>query len=511
MLTFPFTILKKILTAGFLLALIWPLYAAQARDPGRLGRVNVDSLYFRDQPSKSGKPLKLLKRGDEVLILEEASGWIKAVHMDQIGYIKGEKGYIEEKASKKDKALGGLLKTSKDLDLRLEKSRKAITEISKDERKTVLELQKIDGTLNQVKGKIRTTSKKVETLDAKIRKTEDGLAEADKNINVQKDYADKRMVALYKMHRLGAISLFASAENVFDMAKYKNSFERILEKDARQLSDYANTRRQYNELLEIQKKQQEEQERFQKELKEQEQAVASEKGKRDRLLADVREQKRLELAALEMLKEDAMELDKKLISYARAVSKEEEPEPSVSKAKPAKRKAPDPPEPEAPKPSSRVIKEPAPEEEVAEKTGKDFTGQERFERLKGLLKMPVKGKVVSRFGSYHNSEYNITNFRSGIDIKARQGDPILAVHSGKVLYAEWFKGYGNMIILDHGNHYYTIYANIEELYKKTGDRVDRHEKIATVGDTGSVTGPKLYFEIRHFGKPLNPMKWIKAG
>jgi septal ring factor EnvC (AmiA/AmiB activator) len=254
-----------------------------------------------------------------------------------------------------------------------------------------------------------------------------------------------------------------------------------------------------------------EQERFQKELTEQEQAVALEKGKRDRLLAEVREQKRLELASLEMLKEDALALDRKLISYAKAVSKKEEPRPSVYVDKPARKTAVEPLEPEPAKPSARISKEPAPEGRGAEKTGKDFTGQERFDRLKGLLKMPVKGKVVNRFGSYHNPEYNITNFRSGIDIKARQGEPILAVHSGKVLYAEWFKGYGNMIILDHGNHYYTVYANIEELYKKTGDHVDRHETIATVGDTGSVMGPKLYFEIRHFGKPLNPMKWIQAG
>ncbi|MBU4054624.1 MAG: peptidoglycan DD-metalloendopeptidase family protein [Proteobacteria bacterium] len=511
MLTFPFTIFKKIASAGFLLVLVWSLFTANAEEAGRLGRVTVESLYFRAEPSISANPLIKLKKGEEALILEEKSGWIKAVHMGKIGYIKGGKGYLKEVGSKKDKALGGLLETSQELDLRLQKSHEAITDISKDERETVQELQKIDSTLDQVKGKIRRTNKKIEGLNKKIQDTETRIAEADKNINIQKDSADKRIVALYKMHRLGAISLFASAENVFDLAKHKNSFERILEKDSKQLSDYANIRQRHAVLLEVQKEQQKEQAQNQKELKEQEESVASEKQKRDKLLTEVRKQKRLELAAQEMLKEAARKLDDKLISYAKSVSAEMEPSPPDSEPKLLKKKGSEKPEFEASESPVPVSNDSARKDTASEKSGPETTRAEPFERLKGLLKMPVKGKVITRFGSFHNPEYNITNFRSGIDIKAQQGDPIMAVHSGKVLYAAWFKGYGNMIILDHGGHFYTVYANIEELIKKTGDRVKNNEVIATVGDSGSIIGPKLYFEIRHFGKPLNPMKWIKTG
>jgi septal ring factor EnvC (AmiA/AmiB activator) len=102
------------------------------------------------------------------------------------------------------------------------------------------------------------------------------------------------------------------------------------------------------------------------------------------------------------------------------------------------------------------------------------------------------------------------NFRSGIDIKSERGEPVQAVFAGKVLFADWFKGYGNMLIIDHGNSYCTLYANVEELFKQKGDAVESGEVIATVGDSGSLSGPGLYFEVRHHGKPEDPQLWLKG-
>jgi septal ring factor EnvC (AmiA/AmiB activator) len=128
-----------------------------------------------------------------------------------------------------------------------------------------------------------------------------------------------------------------------------------------------------------------------------------------------------------------------------------------------------------------------------------------------LLIQPVNGRIVSLYGPYKNPKYNITNFRSGIDITADNGEPVRSVFKGKVLYASWFKTYGNMIIIDHGKNYYTVYAHLEEAFKAKGDVVETGEVIATVGDTGSMTGAKLYFEVRHHGKPVNPIPWLKKG
>ena len=134
-----------------------------------------------------------------------------------------------------------------------------------------------------------------------------------------------------------------------------------------------------------------------------------------------------------------------------------------------------------------------------------------FAELKGLLNMPVKGKIINLFGPYQDTRFNVTVFRSGIDIKTRSGSAIQAVYTGRVLYADWFKGYGNMMIIDHGGNYYTVYAHLQKMLKSKGDRVNTGEDIATAGDTGSIIGPALHFEIRHHGKPLDPMQWIEAG
>jgi septal ring factor EnvC (AmiA/AmiB activator) len=101
------------------------------------------------------------------------------------------------------------------------------------------------------------------------------------------------------------------------------------------------------------------------------------------------------------------------------------------------------------------------------------------------------------------------NYRSGIEIQAQLGEPIRAVGDGRVLFASWFKGFGNMIIIDHGNNYCTVYAHAEELFKQKGDDVLAQEVIATVGDTGLSPEPGLYFEVRHQGKAMDPAAWIR--
>ena len=100
-------------------------------------------------------------------------------------------------------------------------------------------------------------------------------------------------------------------------------------------------------------------------------------------------------------------------------------------------------------------------------------------------------------------------FQKGIEISAKQGKEIKAIYGGKVLYADWFKGYGNIVIIDHGDSYYSLSAHLSKILKRTGDRVEAGEVIALAGDTGSLKGPCLYFELRHHGKPLNPLHWLR--
>ncbi|MCK7509950.1 MAG: M23 family metallopeptidase [Desulfobacterales bacterium] len=123
---------------------------------------------------------------------------------------------------------------------------------------------------------------------------------------------------------------------------------------------------------------------------------------------------------------------------------------------------------------------------------------------KGLLIFPVKGKIRNSYGPYRHPRLNLQAFRSGIDIAADRGEPVRAVHAGTVLYASWFKAYGNIVVIDHGDHYYTVYAHLEDVFKSVDNRVEAGDVIATVGDSGAMGAAGLYFEIRHHDRPLDP-------
>lgn len=134
---------------------------------------------------------------------------------------------------------------------------------------------------------------------------------------------------------------------------------------------------------------------------------------------------------------------------------------------------------------------------------------ERLEEFKGSLIAPVDGKIVRKFGNYRDHRLKTTAFCKGIEIKASEGSDIRAIFHGRVIYANWFKGYGNIVIVDHGNNYYTLSAHASKILKKVGEKVRTGEVVAFVGDTGSLKGPYLYFEIRHHAKPIDPLEWIR--
>jgi septal ring factor EnvC (AmiA/AmiB activator) len=118
---------------------------------------------------------------------------------------------------------------------------------------------------------------------------------------------------------------------------------------------------------------------------------------------------------------------------------------------------------------------------------------------KGRVLPPVQGKVISLFKE---------RGQNGIEIQAPPGTDIRAVLAGRVIYSDWFKGFGNVIIIDHGDHTFTVSGYASQLLKKAGDVVSQGEVVAQVGSTGSLKGPCLYFEIRHQGKPRDPLNWL---
>lgn len=128
-----------------------------------------------------------------------------------------------------------------------------------------------------------------------------------------------------------------------------------------------------------------------------------------------------------------------------------------------------------------------------------------FQRLQGKLKLPVKGELAHLFGSPREGSGLLWK---GIFILARAGEEVRAIAPGKVVFADWLRGFGNLLIVDHGHGYMSLYGSNEALFRRVGDEVSRDEVIASVGNSSGNSGSGLYFELRHQGKPLDPMSWV---
>lgn len=129
--------------------------------------------------------------------------------------------------------------------------------------------------------------------------------------------------------------------------------------------------------------------------------------------------------------------------------------------------------------------------------------------VQGALAWPVEGALVERFGKQRNPKFSTVTTNNGVKIEAAPGAQVHAVFNGTVLYSQWFKGYGNLIILDHGNRVFSLYGNVKASGVAVGDRVTTGQPIAGVGESEEAGLGYLYFEIRQDNKPEDPQKWLR--
>jgi septal ring factor EnvC (AmiA/AmiB activator) len=306
----------------------------------------------------------------------------------------------------------------------------------------------------------------MEELDEKIASTEAAMADLARRIGQLELFFARRLVALYKANRLGTLHLLAPAGSVVEVLKRKAALERILAHDEQTRQTMA---AQYAELQELQAqllRHQEDKRLRMTEYERQAAAVQREHAGREALLARIRDQQEIQRITIEALKEAARELEREIQALSRQSA-------------------------------GRAVRPTAPAAPLT--------------MSKGLLIFPVKGKIQNPYGPYRHPRLNTQAFRNGIDIAAERGEPVRAVHAGTVLYASWFKAYGNIVVIDHGESYYTVYAHLEDVFKSVDNRVEAGDVIATVGDSGAMGATGLYFEIRHHDRPLDPMEWLKRG
>jgi septal ring factor EnvC (AmiA/AmiB activator) len=348
----------------------------------------------------------------------------------------------------------------------IDKSNLKIKKIKKKEADILTGLNDIELVMNETRRTILKNQSELSTLEKQISANSDQYRKMNKKIRENEIYSSKRLVALYKLNWLGRMSIIAAADSVPEMIHRKSALEKILSYDERHRHQLIQDKARLNQIITTLSQRKTEKVSLESAQKKQLAILAGKKIKRSQMLAAVRKEESIELEALKALKEAARKLDGKMASFK----------------------------------SQKQVKI----------ENKIISPLKPFNAYKGLLRMPVQGKIISYFGPYTDTRFNVKNFQRGIDIQAERGTPVHSVSAGTVIYSSWFKGYGNMMVIDHGNSYYTVYAHMEEVYKVKGDTVETGERIATVGDTGSLSGPKLHFEVRHHGKALNPLEWLKS-
>jgi septal ring factor EnvC (AmiA/AmiB activator) len=206
-------------------------------------------------------------------------------------------------------------------------------------------------------------------------------------------------------------------------------------------------------------------------------ALEKERSARQGMLVKLSERIRQQRKEIGALQRDEQRLGK-LIERLRALSEARKAKPAPSPAKPGEK-------------VKRVAD--------ASLAGIDFA------KLKGKLAFPVAGEIIARFGDGRPGGGPAWK---GLYIRARQGLEVRAVASGDVVFSDWLRGFGNLIILDHGGGYLSLYSNNESLYKQAGTRVRAGDAVASIGNTGGQDEPGLYFELRHQGKPFDPITWV---
>ena len=442
----------------------------------QVGIVTVDKLNVRPEPGTHKPPITTLKRGTEVTIEDKRNGWLKVRIGDRIGYIQNRSKYVhimtmphakdDAPESQGRQKIHKYRQEAENLNRKIDEAAARVRKFTDRETGILRSLDDLDYAIAQAGKTIKSHRNELAQLKEKIKSNQRIYKELTDRIDANQVYATKRLVTLYKLSNMGTMPVLASSSSIFEMLQSKNSLERILAHDEQVRQRLVDDEHRLKKVLDHLAAQQAQKEDLEISLRAEIQKMSKDRIGRSHLLAKIQSEKSLQLAALESMKITAKKLDRTIESFAAS-----------------------------------------PRRDTQNKIGSLGS----FSKHKGLLNMPIKGKIISFFGPQKNTKFNVTVFRSGIDIKAKKGAIIQAVYGGRVLFADWFKGYGNMIIIDHGESYYTVYAHLEDLYTQKGTVVTTGEDIATIGEMATAEGPVLHFEVRHHGKPLDALQWITTG
>ncbi len=282
-----------------------------------------------------------------------------------------------------------------------------------------------------------------------------------------------------------ALRLLLNGQNPGEVARNLEYYGYIARARAELIRQHRDALTRLTELQTRTREQNEQLERVRQEQVAQKKALEAEKQARQQVLYALSEQIRKQRREISTLERDEKRLTQLIARLARLAAQR-------AKAPP-------------PAPAGPAAPPPRPGQPVELVADASLAG-EQFARLKGRLALPVAGEIVGRYGQPREGGGPAWK---GLFIRARQGNEVRAVGGGEVVFADWLRGFGNLIIIDHGAGFLSLYSNNESLYKQPGERARAGDVIASVGATGGQDEPGLYFELRHEGKPFDPLTWVR--
>ncbi|MGE8360744.1 murein hydrolase activator EnvC family protein [Pseudomonas sp.] len=370
----------------------------------------------------------------------------------------------------------------------LEKLQLEKTGVQKELQKTETEMGQLEKQVKDLQGELKQSEEEIQRLDQEKKKLEGARLEQQRLIGIQAR-------AAYQSGRQEYLKLLLNQQNPERFSRTLTYYDYLSEARMEQLATFNETLRQLNNV-------EQDIARQQAQLQEQKSALDDRRQK----LGDARKERQLALAKLnkefsardQRLKarqQEQAQLTRVLKTIEETLARqakeaEEARQRALVAAREQQRSAPGKPASSGPQVSSGAV----------------YGGP--FASARGKLPWPVDGRLVARYGTPRGGDAR-TKW-DGVLIGASAGSQVRAVHGGRVVFADWLRGAGLLVILDHGNGYLSLYGHNQSLLKDAGDVVKAGEPIATVGTSGGQDEPALYFAIRQQGRPSDPAQWCRA-
>lgn len=353
-----------------------------------------------------------------------------------------------------------------------------LKKVKKVENKVSGDLEKIEKSLHEKEANLNSLGRDLKGVETTLERTQREIEVVKGEAERKKQQIKQRLAALYKAGDPGPVRMFFSSESFPQMAENLRYMNSVLQNDRKLFAEYNAKIERLGALKGTLEKDAERKEKIKADIEVKKQEIEGEKKKKAAYLLKIREDRKSYLASLKELEANARRLQA-MVERLEAKSR---------------------------KSYSKKI-------EKKSGTGADHSlpafPDKGFGAQRGRLAIPVKGEIIGTFGRHKHPEFNSYTVSNGISIAAPAGADIHSVYEGQVIFADYFKGYGNMVIVDHGGGFFSLYGHAAKIIKKVGSAVARNDVVASVGDVDSAKGPMLYFEIRYQGKPVDPAPWFR--